>query len=187
MFWNVTGWESETQQNTCKETLPYTVHITLEKPHSNIFGVENILSDFLVEPQNLWHQKCPWSSRAVAFISWETPHASWLWWMGGRAELVCILLPTSSLLCPCVPELPIRLHLSSHSPEHSVFRLWSPVLWCLKTMSARWGSPGFDWWAKGARERLAGRRITFPRHPHLCNPQPESPDITRLSWPSSYT
>lgn len=40
--------------------------------------------------------------------------------MGGRAELVCILLPTSSLLCPCVPELPIRLHLSSHSPEHSV-------------------------------------------------------------------
>lgn len=101
-------------------------------------------------------------------------NTSWLWWMGGKPELVFFLLSTSSLLHPSVPELLIRLHLNSHSPQHSVFRQGSPVLCCLKTMSASWGSPEFDWLAKGAGKGLAGSSTTFPRHPHLCYPQPSA-------------
>lgn len=185
-MWHEAGWESHKETHArWLYLILYLIHQLRRTTLKSLWSWVHIewfpgLATASVTPEvSLKQQSCH-----IYFLK----NIPWLWWLGGRAELVCSLLPTSSLLRPCVPELLIRLHLNTHSPQHCVCRQGSPLLCCLKTMSVSWGSPEFDWWAKGAGKRADRQQSNLPQiSSPMLSPQPESSDITRLPRPSSYT
>lgn len=183
-FWNVThGRLGETQWNTCKVTLPYTLHLmhqlrrtTLKSLWSSVHieWFPGLATAFVTPEVSLKQPSCH-----IYFLK----ITSWLWWLGGRAELVCFLLPTSSLLCLCVPELLIRLHLNTHSTvcsdkDHHSCAALKLCLWAEAPQNL----------IDEQREQEKGWQAAVQPFPDILTcPQPESSDITRLPWPGSYT